>query len=114
MAKVAAQAGVLERQHREADGGEAAYLAGPISSRAVIFLADLVPDANREVVLFNDSALRSIVLRTDAKVLERGQNGARVTLAGDDVTDFTFLRFDNGICLHVPAELDLVVERENA
>jgi hypothetical protein len=113
MAKLAAQPEVVRPQEPDAPI-DAAHLAEPAPSPAVIHLADLVPDANRDIVLFNDSALRSLVLKTDVRVVERGRSGAHVTLGGDDVSGYTFLRFDNGLRLHVPAELDLVVEHEDS
>jgi hypothetical protein len=72
-------------------------------------LADLVGDANGEIVFFNDSGFRSLAIRTDRSVVAEGETGAHVTAAGDDVSGFRFITFDNGLTLYVEAGLHLVL-----
>jgi hypothetical protein len=72
-------------------------------------LADLVADANGEIVFFNDSGFRSLAIRTDRSVVADGQAGAHVTAAGDDVTGFQFLTFDNGLTLYFEPGMHLAV-----
>ena len=76
-------------------------------------LTDLISDANGEIVFFNDSGFRSLAIRTDAAVVANGRAQAHVTAAGDDVSGFKFVRFDNGLTLYFEAGLHLVL-RERA
>src|SRR3954469_18964204 len=56
---------------------EASPEAEPAGS--VIDLADLMLDQNGEVVLFNDSNLRSLTLRAGARLVRRGGGGRPAT-----------------------------------
>jgi hypothetical protein len=73
-------------------------------------LGELIGDANGEVVVFNDSNLRSLTLRTDAAVVAEGRAAPHVTAAGADVTGCRFVTFAGGLTLYVPAGLELVVQ----
>lgn len=77
----------------------------------VIALADLVRDSNGEVVLFNDSGLRSLGLATDARVIDEGEVAHHVTAAGEDVSGFRFTLFEGGLKLFYPADTDLILIR---
>jgi hypothetical protein len=72
-------------------------------------LADLISDDNGEIVFFNDSGFHSLSLRTDAAVVANGRTQAHVTAAGDDVSGFKFVRFDNGLTLYFEEGLHLVL-----
>ena len=72
-------------------------------------LADLVSDARGEIVFYNDSGFRSLAVRTDRAVVDEGRAGAHVTAAGEDVSGFKFVTFDNGLTLYFEAGLDLIV-----
>jgi hypothetical protein len=72
-------------------------------------LADLISDDNGEIVFFNDSGFHSLSLRTDAAVVAKGRAQAHVTAAGDDVSGFKFVRFDNGLTLYFEEGLHLVL-----
>lgn len=78
----------------------------------VLALADLIQDENGEVVLFNDSGLRSLGISTDAGVTAEGEVGYYVTAAGEDVTGFRYLTFDNGLKLFYQPGLDLILVYE--
>lgn len=80
----------------------------------VLPLSAMISDASGEVVLFNDSGLRSLVVRTDAQLTGKGQSPRHVTAGGDDVSGFRFMTFDNGIKLYYHPDLDLVLTRETA
>ena len=82
----------------------------------MLALADLMGDSNGEVVLFNDSGLRalSLELSTDVVIVEEGRAGRNVTAAGEDVSGFRYLRFDNGLKLYHQPELDLLLVREQS
>ena len=75
----------------------------------VLALSDLISDANGEVVLFNDSGLRSLAVSTDTAVVGKGEAGRHVTAAGEDVSGFRYLAFENGLKLYFRPGLDLVL-----
>jgi len=79
------------------------------SAEVELMLADLVADANGEIVLFNDSGFRSLAIQTDRAVVADGRAGAHVTAAGDDVSGFQFVTFDNGLTLYFEAGLHLML-----
>lgn len=92
---------------------EEAGLAEPAEAEVVLALSDLILDANREVVLFNDSGLRSIAVEADAAVVAEGQAGRHVTAAGEDVSGFRYLAFDSGLKLYYQPGLNLVLVRKS-
>jgi hypothetical protein len=81
----------------------------PMTADAELTMADLVGDANGEIVLFNDSNVRRLVISSDAAVVADGQAGPHRTAGGDDVSGFSFVSFDNGLTLYYQDGLDLVV-----
>ena len=72
-------------------------------------LADLVSDARGEIVFYNNSGFRSLAVRTDRAVVDEGRAGPHLTAAGEDVSGFKFVTFDNGLTLYFEAGLDLVL-----
>lgn len=72
-------------------------------------LTDLVGDSNGEIVLFNDSHLPALAVRADSLPVSSGEMGSHVTAAGDDVTGYRFVAFDNGTKLIFQDSLDLVI-----
>lgn len=74
-------------------------------------LADLIGDANGEVVFCNDSGFRTLGLRTHAGVVADGRSGRRVTAGGEDVSGFKYVTFDNGLTLYYGSDIDLIVRR---
>jgi hypothetical protein len=81
----------------------------PAGAEVELVLADLVADANGEIVFFNDSGFRSLAIRTDRAVVADGWAGTHVTAAGDNVSGFQFVRFDNGLTLYFEAGLHVVL-----
>jgi hypothetical protein len=84
-------------------------LADPGGETVTLALADLVHDGNGEIVLFNDSNLRRLALVTTAAELARGQAPHHVTAAGEDVTGFAYVTFENGVTLYYEPQLELIV-----
>lgn len=74
-------------------------------------LADLIGDANGEVVFFNDSAVRTVGLSTDAAVVAHGRSGCHVTAGGTDVSDCRYVAFDNGLTLYYGNDVELIVRQ---
>jgi len=72
-------------------------------------LTDLVSDSNGEIVLFNDSHLPALAVRADSLPVASGEMGSHVTAAGDDVTGYRFVAFDNGTKLIFQDSVDLVI-----
>jgi hypothetical protein len=97
----------LAQEDARAAGPEAASLAGV--AEVELALADLVGDANGEVVIFNDSGFRTLALHTDATVVADGQVEAHVTASGEDVSGFNYVAFENGVTVYFQEGLDLIV-----
>lgn len=85
----------------------------PESEVVTLELADLLRDSNGEVVLFNDSHLPALAVRADSQLVETGEVQQHVTAAGDDVTGYRYVAFDNGTKLYYQDSLDLVVLGEH-
>lgn len=100
-------------QPRPTAGDSSAEPEESVSS-IVLSLSDLVRDANGEVVLFNDSGLRSLAVSTDAVVVAEGEAGRHVTAAGEDVSGFRYVAFDNGLKLFYQPGLDLILIQERS
>jgi hypothetical protein len=83
--------------------------ANSMTAEVELTMADLVGDANGEIVLFNDSNVRRLVISSDAAVVADGQAGPHRTTGGDDVSGFSFVTFDNGLTLYYQDGLDLVI-----
>jgi hypothetical protein len=75
-------------------------------------LGDLMQDDNGEVVLFNDSGLRAMAVATDAHVVAEGASEHHVTAAGEDVSGFRYVTFDNGLTLYYQDGLEVIVRSE--
>lgn len=84
------------------------------AAEAELALADLVSDANGEVVLFNDSGLRTVAIRAEAAVVAEGRAQKHVTAAGEDVSGFNYVTFGNGVTLYYPEGLDLMLQRDGS
>ena len=82
---------------------------GVTAAEVELALADLVSDARGEIVFYNDSGFRSLAIRTDRVVVGEGRAGTHVTAAGEDVSGFKFVTFDNGLTLYFQAGLDLIL-----
>jgi hypothetical protein len=97
-----------------AQGGERAVGAEVScldAAEVELALADLVSDANGEVVIFNDSGFRTLALHTDAAVVDGGRARRHVTAGGDDVSGFNYVTFESGVTVYFPEELNLIVAK---
>lgn len=105
----------LVPEPREADEAAPAWPAvddAPADDMVVLSLSDLMSDTNGEVVLFNDSGLRSMALGVDAAVVDEGKAGRHVTAAGEDVSGYRYMAFDNGLKLYFRPDLELILVRK--
>jgi hypothetical protein len=105
---------VRARSESPAEAGDAPLDAASADVEIELALTDLVADANGEIVFFNDSGFRSLAIRTDRRVTAEGQAGAHVTAAGDNVSGFQFVTFDNGLTLYFDASLHLILPNTTA
>ena len=93
------------------DGAAIDREASGTEGEGELVLADVVCDANGEAVVFNDSGLRTLAIRTEAAVAAEGRAQQHVTAGGEDVSGFSYVRFDNGVTLYYPEGLDLILDR---
>jgi hypothetical protein len=98
----------LAETARQPVGEPQADLAAP-AAEVELAMADLVSDDNGEIVFCNDSGFRSLAIRTDAQIVANGQAAAHVTAAGEDVSGFLYVTFDNGLTLFYEEGLHLIV-----
>lgn len=85
----------------------------PEEEPLTLALTDLIQDANGEIVLFNDSHLRSLALATDAQPVSEGEARQHVTATGEDVSGFRYVTFDNGLTLYYQPQLELHLRPEH-
>ncbi len=85
-------------------------LVSPAVGEPVLLeLADLLPDASGDVVLFADDDL-PVNIVTDQPVTEAGIAEAHVTDAGVDVTGLHFYSFESGLTVYSPTDVLVVAE----
>jgi hypothetical protein len=89
--------------------GEPQADAAEPAAEVELAMADLVSDDNGEIVFCNDSGFRSLAIRTDSQIIANGQAEAHVTAAGEDVSGFQYVTFDNGLTLFYEEGLHLIV-----
>jgi hypothetical protein len=103
------------------DMGEPELVLEPVAAQAsrasvipgadvTLAIGELIQDANGEVVLFNDSQLRSLALSSDAHLVAEGMADQHVTAAGDDVSGYKYMTFANGLTLYFDPGLDVIVK----
>ncbi len=105
--KAAVAAETAGAASRETEGE--ALAAVPREDVVTLELADLLSDSNGEIVLFNDSHLPALAVRVESPPVASGEIGSHVTAAGDDVTGYRFVAFDDGTKLFYQDSLDLVI-----
>ena len=74
----------------------------------VLQLTDLVPDADGEIVVFNDIEA-PIRLAAEGRIVASGMADPHVTAAGIDVTGMQFSLLDSGLTVYHDPEVDLTV-----
>ncbi len=77
--------------------------------RLVLPLDALMPDEGGEVVLYDDSGLGTVVVEADRAVAERGRAGRHRTCGGEDVSGWSFVRFEGGPVVYHRPEVKVVV-----
>jgi hypothetical protein len=103
---------------KRADRIATAPVAGPAlgdvediaDARFRLQVDDLVPGENGEVVLFNDSALREVVIVSPDEPVDEGTAAAHRTAEGVDVDGYRFIRFNNGVVLYHDPDTAVTIE----
>jgi hypothetical protein len=93
---------------RQPIGEPTGDVAAP-AAEVELAMADLVSDDNGEIVFCNDSGFRSLAIRTDSGIVADGRADAHLTAAGDDVSGFNYVKFENGLTLFYEEGLELIV-----
>ena len=82
----------------------------PVGGETVLLeLADLLPDASGEVVLFADDSL-PVNIVTDQPITKVGIAEAHVTAAGVDVTGLHFYSFESGLTVYSPIDVLIIAD----
>lgn len=79
-------------------------------ARLRLRIEDLIPGRGGEIVLFNDSALRELVLETGTPPVETGEVAAHVTAEGVDVSGYRYLRFSDDLILFHDVDTNVVID----
>jgi len=83
-------------------------VAGPVDDDSVVLaLADLLPDAAGEVVLFADESVPVNLLSREA-IVRAGVADSHVTATGVDVTGLHFYSFESGVTVYSPTNVLIV------
>lgn len=85
----------------------------PSAGRTVpdLDLAELIPDAEGAIVLFDDSAIGRLIVRTDLPVAAQGVAPPRRTAAGIDVGGMRYVTLAGGPTLYHGEQMELVLRR---
>ena len=73
-------------------------------------LADLLPDANGEIVILNEGGDPGLNIVTDLRLLESGIAGAHVTDGGIEVKGLQYWVFEDGTKLYYSPGLSISVD----
>ncbi len=107
---VPAESGATEVLILDPAGLENPAVGEPAVGETVLLeLADLLPDASGEVVLFADADL-PVSIVTDLPVTEVGIAETHVTAAGVDVTGLHFYSFESGLTVYSPTDVLIVAD----
>jgi hypothetical protein len=87
----------------------ASDLPGDDTAEIELEVAELVGDRNGEIVLFNDSGVRTLGLTASAPVVADGRAAAHVTACGADVSGYRFYTFADGPTLYFEEGLEVIV-----
>lgn len=79
----------------------------------VLALADLLPDAQGEIVIQSDG-VGTVGIVTDQSVTASGTVAEHVTASGDMVAGYRYYALDGGLTLYCPSDTTLVLGRDVA
>lgn len=86
-------------------------LASPLGDDAIaLSLDDLLPDANGNVVLFNDAGVTEMSIVAERPVVDSGIAGEGAGTTGSaDVAGMAYYSFDSGPTLYCPLDLHVSI-----
>ena len=86
-------------------------LASPLGDDAIaLSLDDLLPDANGNVVLFNDAGVTEMSILAERPVIDSGIAGAEMGALGSaDVAGMAYYSFDSGPTLYCPLDIHVSI-----
>ena len=76
-------------------------------------LADLLPDANGEIVVLNEGDDPQVSIATDMKVLDTGISPAHITAGGIEVGGMEFWVFEDGTRLYYAPGLSITLHHHD-
>lgn len=79
------------------------------ADQLALSLEDLLPDANGNIVLFNDAGLTEMSIVSQLPVIDSGVAGDGSVAGGGDVAGMAYYSFDSGPTLYCPMELHLSI-----
>jgi len=72
-------------------------------------LEDLLPDAEGNVVLFNDAGVTEIAIVTEKSIINSGVADNETSVEGGDVSGMVYYIFDAGPTLYCPVDVHVSV-----
>ncbi len=72
-------------------------------------LEDLLPDAEGNVVLFNDAGVTEMAIVTEKTIINSGVAGNETIVEGGDVSGMVYYSFDAGPTLYCPVDVHISV-----
>ena len=72
-------------------------------------LEDLLPDADGNVVLFNDAGVTEMAIVTEKTVVNSGIADNDATVEGGDVSGMVYYSFDSGPTLYCPVDVHISI-----
>ena len=86
-------------------------LASPLGDDTIaLSLDDLLPDANGNVVLFNDAGVTEMSIVAERPVIDSGIAGEDAGMSGStDVVGMAYYSFDSGPTLYCPLDLHVSI-----
>ncbi len=75
----------------------------------VLRLEDLVTDERGNVFVSVGNGLHTVILETDARVISRGIVASTDAQLDGRAGEFTYLSFDVGMTVYIPADLDILL-----
>ncbi len=82
---------------------------GMVTPEMAISLADLLPDANGEIVVLSAGEPLQLSIVTEHKVFDAGTAGSHQTADGVDVTGLNFVTLEGGPTLYFPSSVELSI-----
>lgn len=91
-------------------GKESLSLSPPPGDDALaLSIDDLLPDANGNVVLFNDAGVTEMSILSGRPVIDSGVVGDGASPEGGDMAGMAYYSFDSGPTLYLPIDIHVSI-----